>query len=531
MANAAAADVLIVFGAAQPDVASRGISAFLVPGDAKGITRRARADSLGVRGLGCMDLDFADVRVDSDQLLGAPGQGLRAGPPGRSRAGASPSRRRRSASARPRSTRRWPTPSRRHTFGQPIANYQAIQWMLADMATELDAARMLTLRAAAARTTQARVALEAAMAKLFASEAAHRAADKAMQILASAGYRRGSRVERLFRDVRGDGDLPGHVRGPADDHRGARARSLATSDVLSGGSSRRGSTRPRRGMMIAIARGAAAWDASLRPFVVPVGRGAAVYAGPGSPTNKMIGIGFGEALDAGVARRSGGAVRRPRHARSRPRSRCSPSPAVHAQLAARGYVPTGFEHVLGHPLGDGDRAAAGRRRHRAVAAPDRRRSARRCDGRGVRHARTSAASAATRPRRPTRSAAGSTITMSVGRLSRLRRPRRRRDRRRRLAAPRRRRRAVQRRRHAAGASAAAACRRRSAAPASPTRRAAGCTVGVVVTQPGSKSQQNAQREGFALLYARQLLVKPPATAVTASRSSGGLSPRRGRIAA
>jgi len=89
-----------------------------------------------------------------------------------------------------------------HTFGQPIANYQAIQWMLADMATELDAARMLTLRAAALSTKQARVASEAAMAKLFASEAAHRAADKAMQILASAGYRRGSRVERLFRDVR-----------------------------------------------------------------------------------------------------------------------------------------------------------------------------------------------------------------------------------------------------------------------------------------------------------------------------------------
>ena len=90
----------------------------------------------------------------------------------------------------------------RQTFGQPIANYQAIQWMLADMATELDAARMLTLRAASARTTQERIASEAAMAKLFASEAAHRAADKAMQILASAGYRRGSRVERLFRDVR-----------------------------------------------------------------------------------------------------------------------------------------------------------------------------------------------------------------------------------------------------------------------------------------------------------------------------------------
>jgi butyryl-CoA dehydrogenase len=91
---------------------------------------------------------------------------------------------------------------RREAFGQPIGNYEAIQWMLADMATELDAARMLTLKAADARTRDSRVTLEAAMAKLYASEAAHRAADKAMQILASKGYRRGSVVERLFRDVR-----------------------------------------------------------------------------------------------------------------------------------------------------------------------------------------------------------------------------------------------------------------------------------------------------------------------------------------
>ena len=78
--------------------------------------------------------------------------------------------------------------------------------MLADMATELDAARMLTLKAADARSratsARRRRRSDAAMAKLFASEAAHRAADKAMQILASRGYRRGSVVERLFRDVR-----------------------------------------------------------------------------------------------------------------------------------------------------------------------------------------------------------------------------------------------------------------------------------------------------------------------------------------
>jgi alkylation response protein AidB-like acyl-CoA dehydrogenase len=71
------------------------------------------------------------------------------------------------------------------------------------MATELDAARMLTLRAAAEKDRQSpAVAAHASMAKLAASEAAHKSADKAMQILASAGYRRGSTVERLFRDVR-----------------------------------------------------------------------------------------------------------------------------------------------------------------------------------------------------------------------------------------------------------------------------------------------------------------------------------------
>jgi butyryl-CoA dehydrogenase len=90
----------------------------------------------------------------------------------------------------------------RQTFGQPIANYQAVQWMLADMATDLEAARLLTWKAAASKDRQERITLEASMAKLAASEAAHRAADKSMQILASAGYRRGSLAERLFRDVR-----------------------------------------------------------------------------------------------------------------------------------------------------------------------------------------------------------------------------------------------------------------------------------------------------------------------------------------
>ncbi len=201
VANAIAADVVIVFAVGQPDENSRGISAFLVPAGAKGITRRARNDSLGVRGLGCTDLEFDDVRVDSDQLLGAPGKGfaiarwaLEGGRVAIAAQALGVGQAALDEALEHAKTRK--------TFGQPIANYQAIQWMLADMATELDAARMLTLKAASAKGTQERIGLEASMAKLFASEAAHRAADKAMQILASAGYRRGSRVERLFRDVR-----------------------------------------------------------------------------------------------------------------------------------------------------------------------------------------------------------------------------------------------------------------------------------------------------------------------------------------
>jgi butyryl-CoA dehydrogenase len=201
VANAEAADVAIVFASTQPDIEDRGITAYLVPMDSPGITRRARPDSLGVRGLGCVDLEFHDVSVDSSQVLGEPGHGFHiarwALDGGRVAIAAQALGVGQAALSEAIAYAK-----QRTTFGQAIANYQAIQWMLADVATELDAARMLTLKAAFAKDTQERCSLEASMAKLAASEAAHRAADRAMQILASAGYRRGSVVERLFRDVR-----------------------------------------------------------------------------------------------------------------------------------------------------------------------------------------------------------------------------------------------------------------------------------------------------------------------------------------
>jgi butyryl-CoA dehydrogenase len=208
VANAEAADVVLVFAATQPGLRGRGVSAFLVPIDAPGLTRSSSGESLGVRGLGCMDLELRDVRVEADALLGAPGDGFKiamwALDGGRIAIAAQALGVGQAALDEALACAR-----SRETFGQPIGNYQAIQWMLADMATELDAARMLTLRAADTRgrrtpgqTSGGAATVDAAMAKLFASEAAHRAADKAMQILASRGYRRGSAVERLFRDVR-----------------------------------------------------------------------------------------------------------------------------------------------------------------------------------------------------------------------------------------------------------------------------------------------------------------------------------------
>src|SRR5262245_16073150 len=200
VANAEAASVLVIFACTRPGLRGQGVTAFLVPMDSPGITRASRDDSLGVRGLGCMDLEL-DLHVSDDQVLGPVDQGFPLAmwtlQGGRVAIAAQALGIGEAALAEALAHAK-----ERQTFGQPIASYQAVQWMLADMATELQAARMLTWKAADAKERQERITFEASMAKLAASEAAHKAADKAMQIFASAGYRRGSVVERLFRDVR-----------------------------------------------------------------------------------------------------------------------------------------------------------------------------------------------------------------------------------------------------------------------------------------------------------------------------------------
>ena len=201
VANAAHASVGLVFAATTPGARGRGITAFLLPLDRTGVRREPGPDSLGVRGLGCMDLVLDEVSVGAADVVGAVDEGfavarwaLEAG-----RVAIAAQALGVGQAALDEALRHART---RETFGRPIATYQAIQWFLADMATELEAARLLTYKAAVSWEQGTLSGAEASMAKLAASEAAHRAADKAMQVLASAGYRRGSVVERLFRDIR-----------------------------------------------------------------------------------------------------------------------------------------------------------------------------------------------------------------------------------------------------------------------------------------------------------------------------------------
>lgn len=208
VANAEAADVALVWAVRDVTRGHHGISAFVVPMDTPGIGRTARADSLGVRGLGCMDLSFDAVRVGADQMLGPADQGfaiaMGALDGGRIAIAAQALGVGEAALGEAVAYAQ-----RRIAFGQPIATYQAIQFMLADMTTELEAARLLTWRAADAHGGARRASVQASMAKLAASEAGHLAADTALQILASEGYRRGSNVERFLRDVRAAGIYQG----------------------------------------------------------------------------------------------------------------------------------------------------------------------------------------------------------------------------------------------------------------------------------------------------------------------------------
>jgi alkylation response protein AidB-like acyl-CoA dehydrogenase len=195
------AGVLVVWARSEPAPGSGGISAFLVAGGTPGLVVGRHEEKMGIRASTTVPLTFEDCELPADALLGERGQGFRiamsALDGGRIGIGAQATGTMRAAiEASVRYARE------RRTFGVPLAEHQAIRFALADMRVDHDAARLLTLRAAALKERGAPFAREASMAKLFSSEAAQRVVTRAVQIHGGYGYTRDFPVERLFRDAR-----------------------------------------------------------------------------------------------------------------------------------------------------------------------------------------------------------------------------------------------------------------------------------------------------------------------------------------
>jgi butyryl-CoA dehydrogenase len=199
--SGAIADVVNCTAKTDPEAGTRGISCFLVEKGTPGFIPGKNEPKMGLKGSVTSALSFENCRVPAANLLGKEGEGFRQAlitlDAGRISIGAMALGL--GQAALDEGTR---YAKERVQFGQPIAKFQAIQWMIADTATEIDAARLLVYRAAAMKDAGLRFTKEAAMAKLFASEAAERAAFKALQIHGGYGYSREYPVERIYRDQR-----------------------------------------------------------------------------------------------------------------------------------------------------------------------------------------------------------------------------------------------------------------------------------------------------------------------------------------
>ncbi|MCC6749427.1 MAG: acyl-CoA dehydrogenase [Deltaproteobacteria bacterium] len=199
--NGPEADLCVLITMTQPEARHKGITAFVVPLDLPGVRRGPKEAKLGICGSGTCQLFFEECRVPVSQRLGQEGEGFKvamttldggrigiaAQALGIARAGLE------AATAYARE---------RKTFGQAIGQHQAIQFKLADMATQLDAARLLTWRAAELKDRGARHSTESAMAKLMASETACFVTKEAIQIFGGYGYMKEYPVERHYRDAK-----------------------------------------------------------------------------------------------------------------------------------------------------------------------------------------------------------------------------------------------------------------------------------------------------------------------------------------
>jgi butyryl-CoA dehydrogenase len=199
--NGGYAGIYIVTAMTDPAAGTRGISAFIVEKDAPGFTVGEKEHKMGIKASSTTPLYFSDCRVPKDALLGQEGKGFKiamaALDGGRIGIAAQAL-----GIAQGALDASLTYAKERVQFGKPIAALQAIQWMIADMATEIAAARLLVYRAAWNKDHGLPYGTAAAMAKLFASEAATRVADRAIQIHGGYGYTESYPVERAYRDAK-----------------------------------------------------------------------------------------------------------------------------------------------------------------------------------------------------------------------------------------------------------------------------------------------------------------------------------------
>ena len=194
-------DTMVVMAVSNRSAGSKGISAFIVERGTPGMTPGKKEDKLGMRASDTSEVLFENCRVPSAQLLGEEGRGfidtmqvLDAGRIGIAALAVGLAQGAHEASVSYARERR--------AFGKTIGSFQAIQWKLADATTRIEAARLLTYRAAYLKERRARTTLESSMAKLYASEIAVKVAEDAVQIHGGYGFVKDYPVEKYFRDVK-----------------------------------------------------------------------------------------------------------------------------------------------------------------------------------------------------------------------------------------------------------------------------------------------------------------------------------------
>ncbi|HET9449796.1 MAG TPA: acyl-CoA dehydrogenase [Aggregicoccus sp.] len=199
--NGPKADAIVLFTMTDKAKGNKGITAFLVPTNTPGFIRAAPDRKMGISAAHSCSMFFEDMRVPAKNLLGKEGDGFKVAMStldgGRIGIAAQAL-----GIARAAFEEAVQYSGERKTFDKPIREHQAIQFMIADMATEIDAARLLVLQAALLKDKGVRHSQESAMAKLYASEMASRVANKALQVHGGMGYSKEMDVERHVRDAR-----------------------------------------------------------------------------------------------------------------------------------------------------------------------------------------------------------------------------------------------------------------------------------------------------------------------------------------